>query len=153
MAKHFTSQSVAETMNFGKKLGRVLRGGETIALCGQLGSGKTVLAKGIAEALGVKSSKYVNSPSFVILKEYKGRLPLYHFDIYRLNDISEFSTVDYTGYFYGKGVSVVEWADKIIELLPKEFLKIEMSVKGEKMRKISIVPHGKRYKKLLERVC
>ena len=136
-------------MNLGKRLGRILRGGETIALCGELGSGKTILVKGIAEGVGVKSSKYVNSPSFVILKEYKGRLPLYHFDIYRLNDISEFSTVDYVKYFYGKGVSVIEWADKIIELLPKEFLKIEISIKEENERKIHIAPCGRRYRKLV----
>ena len=94
------TKSEQETINFGKRLGSILRGSDVIALCGELGSGKTVLVKGIAEGLGVKSSRCVNSPSYVILKEYKGRLPLYHFDVYRLNDISEFATIDYTGYFY-----------------------------------------------------
>ena len=150
--KNFVSKSVKETINFGKKLGKVLRGGDIIALCGELGSGKTILTKGIAEGLGVKSSKYVNSPSFVILKEYKGRMPLYHFDIYRLNDTSEFSTVDYASYFYGKGASVIEWANKIIELLPEDFLRIDMSVEKENERRISVSPHGRRYKELTEKL-
>ena len=149
MAKSFVSKSERETVRFGKRLGKVLRRGDIIALCGELGSGKTVLTKGIAQGLGVKSNKCVNSPSFVILKEHKGRLPLYHFDIYRLNDISEFLTVDYAEYFYGRGVSVIEWADKIIEILPKEFLRIDLSVKKDNERKINILPHGERYKKLL----
>lgn len=148
MAKSFISKSERETIKFGKTLGKVLHRGDIIALCGELGSGKTVLVKGIAEGLGVKSNKYVNSPSFVILKEHKGRIPLYHFDIYRLNDISEFSTVDYAEYFYGKGVSVIEWADKIIELLPREFLRIDLSIAGESERKINLSPRGARYKKL-----
>lgn len=146
------SKSAQETINFGKRLGSILRRGDVVALCGELGSGKTVLVKGIAEGLGIRSDRYVNSPSFVILKEYKGRLPLYHFDVYRLNNISEFSTVDYTEYFYGKGVSVIEWADKVIELLPKEFLKIEMAVAGENERKIHILPYGERYKRLSEKL-
>ena len=152
MRKNFTSKSTAETLGFGKKLGRVLREGDLVALCGELGSGKTILTKGIAKGLGVKSSNHVNSPSFVIIKEYKGRLPLYHFDIYRLNDISEFSTVGYNEYFYGKGVSVIEWADKIIDILPKDFLRIDMSVKKENERGISVSPHGRPYKRLLEKL-
>lgn len=152
MSRKFVSKSVKETINFGKRLGRILRKGDVVALCGELGSGKTILTKGIAEGLGVRSSKYVNSPTFVILKEHKGRIPLYHFDIYRLNNISEFSTVDYTAYFYGKGASVIEWADKIIELLPKDFLRIDMSVKKENERRISVSPHGRRYKKLMDKL-
>ena len=150
--KNFISKSETETIDFGKRLGRILRGGDIIALCGELGSGKTIFVKGIAEGLGIKSNQYVNSPSFVILKEYKGRLPLYHFDIYRLDDISKFLTVDYTEYFYGKGISAIEWADKIIELLPKEFLRIDISIVREKERRINIKPHGVRYKKLMERM-
>lgn len=152
MSKRLITKSEAETIDFGKRVGGALGKGDIIALCGELGSGKTVLVKGIAEGLGVKSNKYVNSPSFVILKEHKGRLPLYHFDIYRLNEISEFLTVDYTEYFYGKGISVIEWADKIIEILPKEFLRIDLSVKGENERKINVIPYGGRYKRLLEKI-
>ena len=150
--KNFISKSEEETIDFGKRLGSVLGGGDVIALCGELGSGKTILVKGIAEGLGVKNTEYVNSPSFVILKEYKGKFPLYHFDIYRLGDVSEFSTVGYTEYFYGNGVSVIEWADKIIERLPKEFLRIDISIERKKERKLRIVPYGERYGKLAEKL-
>ena len=146
--KNFISKSMSETLRFGEKLGKALRRGDIIALCGELGSGKTVLTKGIAKGLGVRSSSQVNSPSFVIIKEYKGRLPLYHFDVYRLDDVSGFATIDYPGYFYGEGVSVIEWADKIISILPKDFLRIDMSVANRDERMISLLPRGGRYKKL-----
>lgn len=151
MTKHFISKNTSETVKFGKKLGRLLQKGDIIALCGQLGSGKTVLTKGIAEGLEVKESKCVNSPTFVILKEYKGRVPLYHFDIYRLNGICEFSTVGYGEYFYGKGVSVIEWADKIMDTLPKERLLVNIAIVSENKRRINIKAYGKRYETLLKR--
>jgi len=150
--KEVISKSEVGTIRLGRRLGKALHKGDIIALCGELGSGKTVFTKGIAEGLGVKHAEYVNSPSFMILKEYKGRLPLYHFDVYRLNDASEFLTVDYARYFYGDGVSVIEWADKITELLPKEFLKINLFVRKECEREISISPRGRRYKGLLEKL-
>ncbi|MDD5680107.1 MAG: tRNA (adenosine(37)-N6)-threonylcarbamoyltransferase complex ATPase subunit type 1 TsaE [Candidatus Omnitrophica bacterium] len=152
MIKHLISKNRSETINIGEKLGKIFRKGDIIALCGQLGSGKTVLTKGIAAGLGVKKSNYVNSPSFVILKEYKGRIPLYHFDIYRLNDISEFSTVGYSEYFYGRGVSVIEWADKIMDILPKEYLLISIEIVNENSRKLEIKACGEQYKKLLEKL-
>jgi tRNA threonylcarbamoyladenosine biosynthesis protein TsaE len=153
MLKKFVSKSEADTIKFGNNLGKVLRGGEILALCGELGSGKTSLVKGIAKGLGVKSNRHVNSPSFVILKEYEGRVPLYHFDIYRLDEAADFLTVDYAEYFYDKGVSVIEWADKIIDLLPKEFLRIDITMKENKNeRAIKIAPHGKRYMELLKKL-
>lgn len=150
--KTILSKNEKETIKFGKKLGGFLKKGDIIALCGELGSGKTVLAKGIAEGLGVKKPNSVNSPSFVIIKEYIGKRPMYHFDIYRLNNISELFTVDYNRYFYGDGVCVIEWADKIIQLLPKDFLRIDLSIAGENKRKITVVPHGERYKTLPEKL-
>ncbi|MBU4377112.1 MAG: tRNA (adenosine(37)-N6)-threonylcarbamoyltransferase complex ATPase subunit type 1 TsaE [Candidatus Omnitrophica bacterium] len=152
MARSFVSKTRDETINFGKRLGKSLKAGDVVGLSGQLGSGKTVLTKGIARGLGVKQSSYVNSPSFVILKEYKGRIPLYHFDVYRLKDILQFSTVGYDEYFYGKGVSVVEWADKVKEALPKEYLMINIDIAGSSKRRISAKAHGKRYEKMLEKM-
>ena len=151
MVKKFISKSVTETVSFGKKLGRLLRGNDIVALNGELGSGKTVLTKGIAAGLGVKRVNSVNSPSFVILKEHKGRIPLYHFDIYRLKDISEFSTVGCSEYFYEKGVSVIEWADKIEEALPKNILRIDITISGRDERRFCVTAYGGRYKRLLER--
>lgn len=152
MIRNFISKDRTDTITLGRKLGKNLRAGDIVALTGQLGSGKTVLTKGIAEGLGVKQSGYVNSPSFVILKEYKGRVPLYHFDVYRLKDISQFSTVGYGEYFYGKGVSVIEWADKVKEALPKEYLSVDIEILGKNERKIALNPYGKRHKNLLKRI-
>ncbi|MBL7068416.1 MAG: tRNA (adenosine(37)-N6)-threonylcarbamoyltransferase complex ATPase subunit type 1 TsaE [Candidatus Omnitrophica bacterium] len=150
--KAIISKGIDGTVGIGAKLGRLLKGGDVVALVGELGSGKTTLVKGIAEGLGVKDSRYVNSPSFVIIKEYRGNLPLYHFDIYRLDSPSDMETVGYREYFYADGVSVIEWADKIKELLPDEYLNIELSIKGKSEREIKIIPKGTRYDDLLRRL-
>jgi tRNA threonylcarbamoyladenosine biosynthesis protein TsaE len=125
-------------MALGKALGKKLKSGSVVALIGDLGSGKTVFTKGIAEGLGVKNARYVNSPTFVIIKEYKGRLPLYHFDLYRLDHYSSFDEMNYEEYFYGDGVTVIEWADKIRKLLPKKYIEIGFRVAGEDKRKIKV---------------
>jgi tRNA threonylcarbamoyladenosine biosynthesis protein TsaE len=132
------SNSVGDTIEIGLKLGKSLAAGDVVALIGDLGSGKTVLTKGIAQALGVRNVRYVNSPTFVIIKEYKGRLPLYHFDLYRLNKSSVIDTENFEEYFYGDGVTVVEWADKIRSLLPKRHIEVRLSAAGEGKRKITI---------------
>ena len=132
------SKSVEETIDFGVKFARGLRKGDVVALIGDLGAGKTVFTKGIAKGLGVKNSRYVNSPTFVIIKEYKGKLPLYHFDLYRLDSHSCLDDMNYEEYFYGDGVTVIEWADKIRELLPKKYWEVGLKAIDEKNRKIEI---------------
>jgi len=132
------SKSVKETLQFGEKLAKRLKKGDFVALIGDLGTGKTFLTKGIAKGLGVKNSRYVNSPTFVIIKEYKGKLPLYHFDLYRLDHPGMLDAENFEEYFYGDGVSVVEWADKIKGLLPKKRWEVRMTVVGEDKRKIDI---------------
>jgi len=132
------SNSIKETIEIGSKLAKKLKKGDIVALIGQLGSGKTVLTKGIAKGLGLKDVRYVNSPSFVIIKEYKGRLPLYHFDLYRLDKSYSLDSLSYDEYFYGDGVTVIEWADKIRKLLPSKYLEVKLSVIGENKRKIEI---------------
>jgi tRNA threonylcarbamoyladenosine biosynthesis protein TsaE len=134
----YVSNSIDETLAIGEKLGRELKPGDVVAMIGDLGSGKTVLTKGIAKGLGVKDTRYVNSPTFVIIKEYEGHIPLYHFDIYRLNRYTLVDDISFEEYFYGDGVTVVEWADKIPELLPKKRIEIRLSVEGESKRKIEI---------------
>jgi len=150
--KELTLKSPGETIKFGTKLGKLLGGGDMIALTGDLGAGKTTFIKGVAKGLGVKDPDHVNSPSFVILKCYKGRIPLYHFDVYRLNDPSAMDTVGYKDYFYGEGVSAVEWAEKIEEILPDERLAIELSVTGEDTRLARITPKGSRYADIVEKL-
>jgi tRNA threonylcarbamoyladenosine biosynthesis protein TsaE len=117
----FISKSPEETLNLGYKFGKRLKRGAVVALVGELGTGKTIFTKGIAKALGVKEYEYVNSASFVIVKEYKSRrMPLYHFDLYRLEEPGGLDTVGYEEYFYSNGITVVEWADRAMELLPEK---------------------------------
>lgn len=115
----FESNSAEDTFAFGQRLGREAVPGEIICLDGDLGVGKTVFTQGFAAGLGIDD--YVNSPTFNIVKEYEGgRLPLYHFDVYRIGDPSEMEEIGYEDYFYGQGVSIIEWPGQIEELLPKE---------------------------------
>ncbi len=150
--KELVFNSADETIRFGAQLGRLIKRGDCIALTGQLGAGKTTLIKGIAKGIGVKDPQHVNSPSFVILKEHKGKIPLYHFDVYRLDDPEDMDTVGYKDFFYGEGASVIEWADKIRGLLPDEYLDIELSCLGRERRGARIRARGKRYEDLLRRL-
>lgn len=133
------SNTIEETIEAGVELAKKLKAGDVVALIGDLGAGKTVFTKGIAKGLGVKDVKYVNSPTFVIIKEYMGRCALYHFDLYRINKESVLDAENFEEYFYSDGVSVVEWADKIRKLLPKRHIEVRLKVAGEGKRKIDIV--------------
>jgi tRNA threonylcarbamoyladenosine biosynthesis protein TsaE len=134
----FLSKSPDDTINFAAAFAKTLSAGSVIALIGSLGSGKTTFTKGIAKGLGVKGYKYVNSPSFVLIKEYSARVPLYHFDLYRLDKIKDIEDLDSDGYFFGKGITVIEWADKCKVLLPKPCIKVEFKIEGENERRIVI---------------
>ena len=128
--KTITIKNETDTKAFGLELGKTLKKGQIIALIGELGTGKTTLTKYIAQGLGIK--EMITSPTFTIVQEYRsGRIPLYHFDVYRINGIEEMYELGYEEYFFGVGVSVIEWADKIQELIPKEALTICMEY-GEK---------------------
>lgn len=135
------SKSAEETIAIGAKFASMLKRGDCVALIGDLGAGKTIFTKGVARGLGVKNARYVNSPTFVIIKEYKGRLPLYHFDLYRLDSHSCFDDMNYEEYFYGDGVTVIEWADKIRDILPKKYIEVKLTVVGENKRRIEIYPY------------
>ena len=120
-----------ETFAFGKMLGEQAKPGEVICLNGDLGVGKTVFTKGFAEGLGI--TEPVNSPTFTIVQQYdEGRLPLYHFDVYRIGDISEMDEIGYEDYFYGDGVCLIEWANLIEELLPERYVEIRIEKNLEK---------------------
>lgn len=126
----FESNSAEETFAFGKKLGEEAKPGDIICLDGDLGVGKTVFTQGFAAGLGIDD--YVNSPTFTIVKEYEGRLPLYHFDVYRIGDSSEMEEIGYEDYFYGKGVCIIEWPELIDDLLPEEAHWIHITKNLEK---------------------
>lgn len=119
-------QSEQETEQFGEALAAHLTQGSVVALSGDLGAGKTTLTKAIAKGLGIRS--LITSPSFPIVHEYRdGRLPLYHFDVYRVADLEEMDELGYEEYFYGDGVSVVEWADKFPALFPDHTIWIDIA--------------------------
>ena len=114
-----------ETRSFGKKLAAELAPGIVIALTGDLGTGKTALTKSIAEGLGI--TEVITSPTFNIVKEYySGRIPMYHFDVYRIGDIDEMYELVYEEYFYGNGVCIVEWADLIEDIIPEDAIRIDI---------------------------
>lgn len=145
-----TSKSVNETLNLGKKLAKNLQKGDIVCLFGQLGSGKTVLTKGIASGFGIARNQIV-SPSFVLIREYaESRLPLYHFDLYRLKVPADIVSLGYEEYLYNDGVAVIEWADRLKYLLPKEYLRVELSVKSHTSRLLKLKAVGRHYKQILD---
>jgi tRNA threonylcarbamoyladenosine biosynthesis protein TsaE len=136
--RHVT-KSPEETLELGYKFGKKLKAGSVVALIGELGTGKTVFTKGIAKALGVNEYEYVNSPSFVIVKEYGSKkTPLYHFDLYRLKKEDDLDTVGCEEYFYSKGISVVEWADRAPGILPERHITVKFRHLGKDRRSIII---------------
>jgi tRNA threonylcarbamoyladenosine biosynthesis protein TsaE len=122
-----TTMSADETLEFGRRLGTLLRPGDTVALVGDLGAGKTWLAKGIAFGLQVPEHEYVNSPAFDLVHEYQGRLPVYHMDFYRLDQLSTDDYLWLQEYLDRAGVCIIEWADKFIDQLTNSYLKVELS--------------------------
>lgn len=138
--RKFLSRSPQDTIDFAQKFARALKRGDIVALVGNLGSGKTTFTKGVAKGLGVKDYRHVNSPTFVLIKEYQGKIPLYHFDLYRLDAIKDIEDLDSDGYFFGKGITVIEWADKCKVLLPKNYIRVEFKIRSENER--SILVHG-----------
>ena len=138
-----TSNSPDETIELGRKIGLRLKGGEVIAVCGALGSGKTHLIKGIAAGAGAKDGRRVNSPTFVIVNEYAGgnssRLDIYHIDAYRLNSIAEFEMIGFDDFCYPQSVVLIEWADKIESALQRiDYIRIELFHAGQTQRKMHI---------------
>jgi tRNA threonylcarbamoyladenosine biosynthesis protein TsaE len=135
----FISNSPDETIDFGQKLGSQLKGGEVVAICGPLGSGKTHLIKGIAAGAGAGDQKHINSPTFVIVNEYSGRLDIYHIDAYRLNSVSEFEMVGFDDFCYPRSVVLIEWADRVESALRGlDCLHIELEHAGETSRRIHV---------------
>ena len=139
----YETNSPEETHALGKQIGEVAKAGELYTLTGDLGVGKTVFTQGVAEGPGIEEP--INSPTFTIVQVYEdGRLPFYHFDVYRIGDIDEMDEIGYEDYFYGDGVSIVEWAELIEELLPQERTDIIIEKdleKGFDYRRITVISH------------
>jgi tRNA threonylcarbamoyladenosine biosynthesis protein TsaE len=148
----FQTRNTSETIQIGKRLGRLLQPGDVVALVGDLGAGKTQFIKGLAEGVGVGRATYVSSPSFTLINEYPGRIPFYHIDLFRLESEKEAEGLGLEEYLRGNGITAIEWAEKISSLLPEELLWVKIHYTGEHSRTLEIVGQGERYQKLVERV-
>src|SRR5712692_6485810 len=144
---------LAGTEALGRRLAGVLFGGAVVALIGPLGAGETQLVRAIAEGLGIADARVVSSPTFVLIQEYSARLPIYHFDAYRLQTSAEFLDLGAHEYFEGKGVCLVEWADRVEDVLPKDHFRITLQITGDTSRRITVEGRGARYEALLNSIA
>ena len=147
-----TTSSPEETRKIGEALGRLLAPGDVVGLIGDLGAGKTVFAQGVALGIGAKGR--VTSPTFTLIHEHMGRIPLYHVDVYRLRTLDDVESIGIEDYLYGDGAVVLEWADQVLSILPEDRLDIVIERPDrdgdDNVREISISPHGERYQHMLE---
>lgn len=141
--------SLNETEVFGQKLGSLLMPGDILCLNGDLGAGKTTLTQSIGLGLGVED--YITSPTFILINEYRGRMWLYHFDVYRLENVEEVYDLGFDEYFYGNGVCIIEWAEKIEKFLPRERIEINIKMEAKvEERMLYIGGYGKRYEEIMK---
>ena len=136
------SYSPKQTREIAAGLAPQLKSGDVLALAGNLGSGKTAFVKGLAAGLGCPKNK-VLSPTFVLMRQYKGRLTLNHFDLYRLKNIHQLEQIGYEEYFYSDGITAIEWADKIEECLPEEYLRVDFKILDENKRRLNFSSYPK----------
>lgn len=149
-ALRFRTTSPEQTREFGRALGRALSPGDFVGFDGQLGSGKTVAIQGAAEGLG--HDGYVTSPTFVIVNEYEGRVPILHVDLYRIVDSRELEDIGYREIFFSDGVALVEWADRAPELLPPDRIRVRIDIEGADERAFTVEAEGQGGERLLERL-
>ena len=144
----FISHSEAQTRRLGARLGELLEGGEAIALQGELGTGKTRWVQGVGQ--GLQLDQNVTSPTFTLVNEYPGRLTLYHIDLYRINQAAEALAFGLEDYLYGNGVCLIEWAERVVEILPRDRLWITFHHLDDSKRRITMQAAGDRYQELIE---
>ncbi len=135
-------ESLEATLELGEKIGSSARPGDIITLTGGLGTGKTTLTQFIGRGLAVPPTLYITSPTFTLLQEYPGRLPLYHLDLYRLSTMEEFEDLGFEEYLYGQGLAVIEWPDRLGELMPADRLDIVLTMESETRRLAELTCHG-----------
>jgi len=145
-----TSCSSDETQHLGRHIGELAIAGDIFLLVGGLGVGKTCLAQGIAWGLDIK--EYTLSPSFVLIRELHGRLPLYHVDLYRLERLEEIAELGLDDYLYGKGICVIEWAENGLSILPPEHLLVKINYLGDAKRHFQLKPNGRRYLEIVNQL-
>ena len=139
--------TLQHTESLGTVLGKIAEPGDVITLEGTLGAGKTALTQYIGRGLGVDKRAYITSPTFALLHEYQGRIPLYHMDLYRLGSEEEIESLGFPEYFYGSGLTVIEWPERLGNLMPTERLHIELVISGEVSRIAHLIAHGELWQK------
>ncbi|MFQ5933243.1 MAG: tRNA (adenosine(37)-N6)-threonylcarbamoyltransferase complex ATPase subunit type 1 TsaE, partial [Dehalococcoidia bacterium] len=145
-----TTHSPEETQRLGASLAKALKGGDILLLSGELGAGKTCLTQGIAWGLGIR--EHARSPTFVLISEYQGHLPLYHIDLYRLDDLMEIDDLGLDEYLYGDGVCVIEWAEKADSILPEDGLWVRIEVTATTSRAFTLEARGPRHEAVLDKL-
>lgn len=138
----FVTHSAEETIQLGKKIGSMLQPGAIIAMEGNLAVGKTTITKGIAESLGIEEA--ITSPTFTLISEYEGKMPLYHMDVYRLDSCEDFINLGVEDLMYGNGVSIIEWSERVREELPKSTITLRLEIREDGGRDITLEnwPYG-----------
>lgn len=141
--------SPRQSQNLGRNLGRLVQGGEIIGLVGELGAGKTCFVRGFAEGIEVGADAWVRSPTFTLINEYSGRLPVYHIDLYRVGKQEELDSLNLREYLYGDGVSLIEWFEFLPAYEVDEYLELRISHGGGNKRELTFIAHGQKYEVLL----
>jgi len=144
------TRSPRQTMSWGSRLGRLLKGGEIIALIGELGSGKTCFVRGVTQGLEVGKEAWIRSPSFTLINEYHGRLPVYHIDLYRVEGRAQLEGLNLREYLYSDGVSLIEWFEHLPADEVEEFLEVRVVYVDGNRRQLTFSPHGQRYEEIVE---
>lgn len=144
------SRSALETRSWGKRLGRLLTGGEVIGLVGELGSGKTTFVRGLAEGLEVSAEAWIRSPSFTLINEYEGRLPIYHIDLYRIGSAGDLSELSLREYLFSDGVSVIEWFEHLPSDEVEAYLLVELAHVSSQQRRLAFTAHGGQYEEIIK---
>ena len=138
MEKVYRTESPEETQNLGETFGKTLKPGDVVALIGDLGTGKTCLTQGIARGIGIAAGEVVSSPSYILINEYNGKIPIYHIDLYRLENIAEIADLGIGEYIDSDGVCIIEWAERMEEDLPETCIRIYITWEDENTRIIKI---------------
>ncbi len=146
------SKSSRQTMGWGRKLAKLVQGGEIIGLVGELGTGKTCFVRGFAEGLEVGKDAWIRSPTFTLINEYHARLPIYHIDLYRIGARHELEGLNLREYLYSDGVSLIEWFENLPAADADEFLEIRIAHGGGSKRQLTFVGHGERYEKIVQKL-
>jgi tRNA threonylcarbamoyladenosine biosynthesis protein TsaE len=144
------TRSPRQTMNWGSRLGRLLKGGEIIGLIGELGSGKTCFVRGVTQGLEVGKEAWIRSPTFTLINEYHGRLPVYHIDLYRVESRAQLEGLNLREYLYADGVSLIEWFEHLPADEVDEFLEVRVAYVDGNRRQLTFSPHGRRYEEIVE---